>query len=180
MKKNYFAFISMIMLFSLTNISEAFAQNSTVYMCTGKYSVKYHKNKNCSGLANCTGEIVTTTASAAKKAGKEECQKCFANSVAPAAKNVKKQVTSEKKVTEKQSKEKEKTTKKVVAPKKETTEKKVTEKRITEKKTSTKAQKEKNDPTETKKTTTKTKKTTESKATTTPKTVKKEGTTNKK
>ena len=111
MKRYYFAFISMIVLLSWTNIPETFAQGATVYMCTGKYSVKYHKNKNCGGLANCTGDIVATSVSAARKAGKEECQKCFVNSSAPAAKDVKKSTTS--------------TAVKKVTPKKEAVEKKV-------------------------------------------------------
>ena len=135
MKKLFLAFIAMgAMLFSM----EASAQSSnTVYVCTGKYSVKYHKTNTCSGLSACTSDIVSTTVAAAKKNGKEECLKCYANAKAAPAKEVKKESRKEVKETA------EKKTTKKVATKKEPAEKKVAEKKTTtkkaaEKKTTTK------------------------------------------
>lgn len=97
MKKLFLAFIAMgAMLFSM----EASAQSSnTVYVCTGKYSVKYHKTNTCSGLSACTSDIVSTTVAAAKKNGKEECLKCYANAKAAPAKEVKKESRKEVKET---------------------------------------------------------------------------------
>ena len=69
MKKYFLAFIAMCAMFLFA--TETYAQSSnTVYVCTGKYSVKYHKTNTCSGLSACTSDIVSTTVAAAKKNGK--------------------------------------------------------------------------------------------------------------
>lgn len=39
---------------------------TSVYICTGSYSTKYHYNKNCRGLSNCKSDIIKTSLSKAK------------------------------------------------------------------------------------------------------------------
>ncbi|MCL6218188.1 hypothetical protein [Zunongwangia pacifica] len=46
---------------------------TTVYICKGKYSKKYHYKKNCHGLNNCSTDIYKTTLDSAKKAGRKIC-----------------------------------------------------------------------------------------------------------
>ena len=46
---------------------------TTVYLCKGKYSKKYHYNKNCRGLSNCSTAIYKTTLDSAKKSGRKIC-----------------------------------------------------------------------------------------------------------
>ena len=46
---------------------------TTVYICTGKYSKKYHYTKNCGGLNICKSTIKTVELSEAKKIGRTLC-----------------------------------------------------------------------------------------------------------
>jgi len=44
-----------------------------VYICTGKYSKKYHYSKNCRGLSNCKSEIKKVYLNEAKHKGRTLC-----------------------------------------------------------------------------------------------------------
>ena len=46
-----------------------------VYICTGQYAKAYHRNKNCSGLGNCKGEIKQVSLEDAKRKGRTPCGK---------------------------------------------------------------------------------------------------------
>lgn len=47
--------------------------DTTAYICNGKYSKKYHLKQNCRGLSNCSTEIEKTTVSKAKTKGRTLC-----------------------------------------------------------------------------------------------------------
>lgn len=44
-----------------------------VYICKGPYSKRYHYNKNCRGLSNCSTSIYKVTLTDAKKIGRTLC-----------------------------------------------------------------------------------------------------------
>jgi hypothetical protein len=47
--------------------------NTTVFICKGKYSKKYHYKKNCRGLSNCSTQIFTVTLEEAKRIKRTLC-----------------------------------------------------------------------------------------------------------
>ncbi|MCW5521121.1 hypothetical protein J1N09_14830 [Aureitalea sp. L0-47] len=44
-----------------------------VYICKGPYSKKYHYDKNCRGLSNCSTSIYKITLTDAKQMGRSLC-----------------------------------------------------------------------------------------------------------
>lgn len=66
-----------IALVTLFLISTSFVVNrldiSSVYICTGKYSKKYHYKKNCRGLSNCKAKIKAVDIKTAKEFGRTLC-----------------------------------------------------------------------------------------------------------
>ena len=49
---------------------------STVYVCTGGYSKRYHATEDCRGLFRCRGEIIEMSVDEAKKNGRTACRIC--------------------------------------------------------------------------------------------------------
>jgi hypothetical protein len=47
--------------------------NETVYICGGPYSKKYHYDKNCSGLSNCSTEIYSISKKESQNMGRTLC-----------------------------------------------------------------------------------------------------------
>lgn len=47
--------------------------DTTVYLCNGKSSKKYHLKEDCRGLNNCSTKIEKTTLKAAKEKGRTLC-----------------------------------------------------------------------------------------------------------
>lgn len=69
MKTKILLFISaFFLIFTLT--SSTF---SSVYICTGNYSKKYHYNKNCRGLSNCKATIESVSLQEAKDLNRTLC-----------------------------------------------------------------------------------------------------------
>lgn len=56
---------------------ESVSNPTTVFVCTGGSSKKYHGLKDCRGLSSCHGSIVKMTVSKAKEAGKTACKLCI-------------------------------------------------------------------------------------------------------
>jgi Na+-transporting NADH:ubiquinone oxidoreductase subunit NqrB len=50
-----------------------------VYICTGGSSKKYHANKNCRGLKNCSGQIRQISVKKAIDMGRTACKICYEN-----------------------------------------------------------------------------------------------------
>ncbi|WP_281541583.1 hypothetical protein [Maribacter aestuarii] len=46
---------------------------SNVYICKGKYSEKYHYNKTCRGLSNCSTAVEEVELNEAKRIGRTIC-----------------------------------------------------------------------------------------------------------
>ncbi|GAA4280662.1 hypothetical protein GCM10022260_10830 [Gaetbulibacter aestuarii] len=68
MVKKFLLYSLLFISFSSFNSSEA-----NIYICTGKYSKKYHYKKDCRGLSNCKSDIEKVTLSEAKKFGRTLC-----------------------------------------------------------------------------------------------------------
>ncbi|PVX45670.1 hypothetical protein C8C85_1471 [Flavobacterium sp. 103] len=47
--------------------------NDTVYICKGPYSKKYHYDKNCRGLSNCSTEIYSVSKKESQNSGRTLC-----------------------------------------------------------------------------------------------------------
>lgn len=60
--KKYIIPLSFVILFLFSSFNTNY-----VYICTGKYSKKYHLVKKCRGLSNCKSEIKKVTLIEAKK-----------------------------------------------------------------------------------------------------------------
>ncbi|MBL4746726.1 MAG: hypothetical protein JKY08_10205 [Flavobacteriaceae bacterium] len=56
-----------------TTVITSDSSTSSVYICKGKYSKKYHYNSNCRGLSNCKSDIVRVSLSSAKQIGRTLC-----------------------------------------------------------------------------------------------------------
>jgi hypothetical protein len=52
------------------------SKQEVVYVCTGGYATKYHRNKKCKGLDNCKGRIIEIPKSEAMKKGRTPCKLC--------------------------------------------------------------------------------------------------------
>ena len=48
-------------------------QESEVYICKGPGSEKYHYNKNCRGLSNCSTDIYKVKLTEARRMGRDLC-----------------------------------------------------------------------------------------------------------
>lgn len=66
-------FITILSLFVLLGFSGVDSSVSDVYICKGKYSKKYHYDKNCRGLSNCKADIILVDLQDAKKIGRDLC-----------------------------------------------------------------------------------------------------------
>ncbi len=51
--------------------------SETVYICTGKYSKRYHAYSDCSGLNNCKGDIIAISKKKAQNLGRTPCKICY-------------------------------------------------------------------------------------------------------
>lgn len=52
-------------------------KRTTVYICTGPKSYRYHRTKNCRGFKNCSTEIQAVSLSYAKSIGRTPCGYCY-------------------------------------------------------------------------------------------------------
>lgn len=48
-----------------------------VYVCTGKYSKRFHSDEDCRGLQSCRGEIITMSIEEAEDYGLTPCGYCY-------------------------------------------------------------------------------------------------------
>lgn len=62
-----------ILLFFLLFANTHCSDSTTVYVCSSKYTRRYHLNAHCRGLSNCSRKIVKTTIENAKRSGKTLC-----------------------------------------------------------------------------------------------------------
>ena len=51
--------------------------NGSVWICTGKFAKKYHRDPGCWGLGNCKSAIIKVSVSSAESQGKTPCSKCY-------------------------------------------------------------------------------------------------------
>ena len=65
--------VSLSSFISHTPVQENINQTTTVYLCYGEYSTKYHFKKDCRGLSNCSTDIEKTTLTEAKKKKRTIC-----------------------------------------------------------------------------------------------------------
>ena len=66
--------IALVLVFSLsTSFTLNIPDITTVYICTGKSSKKYHYNKSCRGLSNCKASIKKVDLETAKEFGRTLC-----------------------------------------------------------------------------------------------------------
>ena len=54
-------------------LSTSISIKGGVYICTGKYSKRYHLVKKCRGLSNCKGSIKNVSLAEAKTIGRTLC-----------------------------------------------------------------------------------------------------------
>jgi len=59
------------------NINENCSEQTTVYICTGSSSKRYHKTNKCKGLRNCGGRIIAISKAEAEDMGRTPCQICY-------------------------------------------------------------------------------------------------------
>lgn len=72
MKQLLFLFILLSPIHSPLSVDNV--STSYVYVCTGPKSKRYHGNKNCRGLQNCSEEIKKVTVDKAKGMGRTPCK----------------------------------------------------------------------------------------------------------
>ena len=58
-------------------VQERTEQDTTVYICTGSSSKRYHKTDKCKGLLKCGKEILEVKQSYAESKGKTPCMMCY-------------------------------------------------------------------------------------------------------
>lgn len=56
--------------------TEADAEQTYVYICTGPSSKTYHTSPKCNGLRNCSKEIKKVTKQQAEQMGRRACKVC--------------------------------------------------------------------------------------------------------
>ena len=56
---------------------EMVSNPTTVYVCTGGSSKKYHGLKDCRGLSSCHGSIVKMAVAKARQSGRTPCKLCI-------------------------------------------------------------------------------------------------------
>ncbi len=52
-------------------------EESTVYICVSKTAKRYHCDRDCRGLNNCTHEVKIVTVKEAEKRGLTPCKQCY-------------------------------------------------------------------------------------------------------
>jgi len=50
---------------------------STVYICTGPQSKRYHKDSSCNGLNKCSGSVIPISSNDASAQGRTPCKMCY-------------------------------------------------------------------------------------------------------
>ncbi len=68
MKKTLFTLLAISALFSFNR-----SENSYVYLCNSAYATKYHRNKYCEGLKNCSRGTYKVELKTAQKKGYTLC-----------------------------------------------------------------------------------------------------------
>lgn len=66
-------FLSVSVCFLCVSSTSFEAVQSSVYICTGKYSKKYHYNKKCRGMSNCKSAVKSVSLKDAQSQGKTLC-----------------------------------------------------------------------------------------------------------
>lgn len=59
------------------NIPFPKAISTSVYICTGETSTKYHNNPECRGLSRCSGEVEEVSEEEAEDMGRTPCKICY-------------------------------------------------------------------------------------------------------
>ncbi|MDF0707967.1 hypothetical protein PY091_12125 [Muricauda sp. 81s02] len=72
MRKSKILFAS-ILFITLTSFTTVTIFETKVYICKGKSSKRYHYNKRCRGLSNCSTKIYEVTLVEAKDLGRTLC-----------------------------------------------------------------------------------------------------------
>lgn len=62
-----------VLFLVLTSFDVSVNSDTTVYICMGKGSKKYHYRKNCRGLSNCSTKIHEVTLKKAKEMDRTLC-----------------------------------------------------------------------------------------------------------
>jgi hypothetical protein len=62
-----------LLFLMLSSFDRLVNMDTTVYVCMGKGSKKYHYRKNCRGLSNCSTKIHEVTLAKAKEMGRTLC-----------------------------------------------------------------------------------------------------------
>jgi hypothetical protein len=60
-----------------SNLQAEASNESTVYICTGPNSKRYHKYYDCRGLGRCSGDIKAVSVSKAQSLGRTPCKVCY-------------------------------------------------------------------------------------------------------
>ena len=60
-----------------SNLQAEASNESTVYICTGPNSKRYHKYYDCRGLGRCSGDIKAISVSKAQSLGRTPCKVCY-------------------------------------------------------------------------------------------------------
>lgn len=66
-------FILIITAFLSLMVRNTMADRKLVYVCQSPYAHRYHRTKNCSGLANCRHNLIMITIDSARKSGRTLC-----------------------------------------------------------------------------------------------------------
>ena len=53
------------------------SSSGEVYICTGHSSKRYHCDRDCKGLSNCSGEIEEVSEDEAEDMGRTPCRICY-------------------------------------------------------------------------------------------------------
>jgi hypothetical protein len=90
MKKLIYSLLVLVPVIILSTFNPTFTQPSytasiiklqdkteNVYICTGKYSKRYHSTPLCSGLNNCRSDIIEVSKRKAKNLGRTPCKICY-------------------------------------------------------------------------------------------------------
>lgn len=80
--KKLFLLVLLLLIFFVISCNKEKENNSSmnpnnVFICTGKYSKRYHKERDCKGLYSCKGEIKEIDKESAEKENKSPCSYCY-------------------------------------------------------------------------------------------------------
>lgn len=56
---------------------ETVLESEKVFICTGRYSKRYHSDEYCKGLMNCSGDVRSVSLQEAEEMGKTPCRYCY-------------------------------------------------------------------------------------------------------